>query len=610
MVGIVIKPKMWRLLLCLVVSGTILCPTADSSGDIDKSKYITVDEIKPGMKAYCLTAYKGTEIEKFGLDVLDVVHNYRPGKDAILVQGTDERFIHTGPVSGCSGSPVYIDGRLAGALAFGWSYSKDPLYGVTPIADMLKTGIEGGPTQSPGQIGFAFNFSKPIDLAEIDRRMRRSRSGKGHAGSASHNDGYAPLRCPLVTSHLPAEVIDQLNGSIEPFGLVAVAGISGSDARTAGDARLAPGASLAVPLVAGDITMEAIGTVTEVVGDKVYGFGHSFLGYGPIDFPMATGTVHTVVSRLEHSFKFASSLEIVGALRADESSAIVGFIGAEAKMIPLTINIERYNDLRRSYNCQLAVNRLYTPVMLQAAVAGAALTRGSLPPDHMVEYKVNIGIKGAEPIRFENLSSDTGIIEVLIEGTVPVALLMNNPYRKVEFESLDFDIRITPKSVASQIWSLDLSETKVKAGQAVDASIVIESVRAGKKRYEHRLEIPENLPPGKYDFIVTGRSGYMNYLMKAAPFRFLPQNLSSLIEVLNTILRVEKDKMFCLLVLPPGGVAVEKAELPDLPATKALVLSDPKRTLTIQPYPRWIEKSFSTGTVIGNTKRVKITVEK
>ena len=119
-----------------------LCGTCIASDGLDKTKYITVDEISPGMKAYCKTVYKGVEIEEFALEVVDVIRDMQPGKDAILVIGTDERFIHTGPVSGCSGSPVYIDDRLAGALAFGWSFSKDALYGVTPIEEMLRVGTE------------------------------------------------------------------------------------------------------------------------------------------------------------------------------------------------------------------------------------------------------------------------------------------------------------------------------------------------------------------------------------------------------------------------------------------------------------------------------------
>jgi len=377
------------------------------------------------------------------------------------------------------------------------------------------------------------------------------------------------------------------------------------------DVRLVPGACLVVPLLAGDITMEIIGTVTEVVGDDVYSFGHGLLGYGPIDLPMATGQVHTVVSSLYRSFKFASALEIVGALRTDESTAVRGRIGAKARMIPLTITVDRYNDAeRREYNCQVANNRLLTPWVLRSAVAGAALMLGRLPPDHMIRYKVTIGLEGFEPIVFENVSTALGLNEMIVEGTVPVALLMNNPYEKVDIESVDFDVRIVPKNIVSHIWSVDLSDSKVKAGQEVDVSVVVESYLSEKKKYQFSLRIPYGLAPGRYDLNICGGYGYREFLRRAAPYRFVPQNLATLIEAMNNLLHISRDRLYCLLVLPPSGVTVEKAELPDLPATKALVLQDAKRTLIAQPYPHWLEKSFHTGTVIINKKIMHITVEK
>ncbi|MCJ7777722.1 MAG: hypothetical protein MUP16_05345, partial [Sedimentisphaerales bacterium] len=465
----------------------------------DPAKYIGIDEIRPGMEAYCLTIYKGTEVEKFGLEVLSVVRNITPGRDAILVQGTDERFIHTGPVWGCSGSPVYIDGRLAGALAFAPSFSKDPLYGVTPIKEMLRVGQVSFSRQNAGQMagtsdpakggwetGFGFDFSKPIDFAEIDRQITTGRlSGKNIRG------GLTFLPCPLITSGLPAEVCEQLNTSVESFGLVAVPGIAAGGTPNAvksvwepNDVQLAPGACLTVPLVTGDITMTAVGTVTEVVGDKVYGFGHGLLGYGAIDLPMATGQVHTVVSSVVRSFKFASAVEIVGALTTDESAAVRGQIGAKAKMIPLVITVDRYNDTqKRVYNCRIADNRLLTPILLQPVVAGAALMLGSLPPDHTVEYKVIIGVEGANPVTFENISTGVGLDEMLEESTASVAILLNNPYEKVDIKSIDFDVRIVPKNVSSRIWSVDLSDSRVKAGQELDVTVVVESFLAEKKEY-------------------------------------------------------------------------------------------------------------------------------
>jgi len=599
--------------------GVLSCTFCWADDEFDKSKYIGIDEIKPGMKGYCLTTFKGTKIEKFAVDVLSVVHNIGPGKNAILVQGTDKRFIHTGPVAGCSGSPVYINGRLAGALAFGWIFSKDPLYGVTPIKEMLAVGRKGPNAKSHSrEAGFVFDYSTPIDFARIGKQLSNTRSLVAGSLSATglQRSGFGRLPCPLIISGLSAGVCERLGTVVEPLGLMAVAGIGGTEELETQNskleaAKLVPGATLAVPLVSGDIKMDVIGTVTEVVGDKVYGFGHSFLGYGAVDLPMATGKVHTVVSSVYRSFKFATAVETVGALRKDESTAIFGQVGAKARMIPLTISVDRYNDAEKQlYNCRVVNNQTLTPLMLQLAVSGAALMRGTLPPEHYLKYEVTIAVTDAEPITFENVSTSLGLNELLRESTGVVAILMNNPYKKVGIKSIDVRLHIVPKNIVSRIWSVDLSDSKVKAGDEIKIGVVVETFLAEKKRYEARLKIPDELAPGRYELIVCGGYNYQIFLRKAAPYKFIPQNLSSLIGAINNILAIKRDKLYCLLVLPPGGVSIEQAELPDLPATKALLLQDAKRTLKTLPYQHWVEKDQPTGTVIIDKKVMSITVEK
>ncbi len=574
----------------------------------DPTRYIGLDEIKPGMKAYCLTEYGVAGIEKFDLEVVDVLRNMEPGKDAIMVKGTDERFIHTGPVSGCSGSPVYIDGRLAGALAFMWPYAKDPLYGATPIVEMLMVGRGRGvdsTRSNAAQAGFTFDFTAPIDLVEIDRQLRSTmiRTNRGLGGASF-------LPCPLITTGLPAAVSEQLRAVVEPSGFMVVAGGGSGNIEGGENLRLVPGASLAVPMVSGDITMCVYGTVTEVVDNTVYGFGHSLLGYGQVDLPMATAKVHTVISSIATSFKLASVVETVGALEIDEAAGIIGQIGARAKTIPLTIRIDRFNDTeQRVYNCRLVHNRQLTPLYLRVTIAGASLHLGDFPPDHTLEYKVAIGIKGGEQVAFENISTGLGLNEIIIESISSVALLMNNPYERVEIESLDFDIRILPENIVSHIWSAELSDSKVKAGQSVDIGVVVESVLAGKKEYRHSLEIPRDLAPGKYELTVCGSRDYERFLAKAAPYRFVARSVPQLIDALNNSLQIDRDRLYFLLALPSGGVTIEKAELPDLPATKALILRDTKRTLRILPYSHWIEQSLETGTVVIDKKTLRITVE-
>ena len=586
---------------------------------LDKNRYLGLDEIKPGMQAYCLTVYEGTEVEKFELQVLDVVRGLVPGmpsRDIILVQGKDDRFVETGPVAGCSGSPVYIDGRLAGALSFGFLFSKDPLYGVTPIEEMLRagqspqyalSGAAGADTRM--QPGFVFDYSKPLDLAEIDGVVRACSLSPSVAPA-----GAALLPCPMIVSGLPDDVIGQLAASVGSSGLMPLAGMSvgaygGSQTQ---DIALVPGACLAIPLVTGDVKIDVIGTVTEVVGDQVYALGHNFLGYGPVDLPMGTARVHTVVSSVARSFKLASAVEIVGALRADESTAVRGQLGVMPRMIPVKVQVQRYNDVeQRVFNCRIANNRLLTPRLLGWVVSGTSLILGMLPPNHMVEYKVNVALAGStDGIAFRNVSTGRGLKEMMVETTAPVALLMNNPYRDVKIESIDVQVNISAKNVEGYIWSVELSDSQVKPGDQVRFAVVLESFLAEKKRYEGSISLPKELRPGKYELLVCGARHYLRYLRSAAPYRFVPQNFSGLVESLNSILRVKRDRLYCLLTLPPGGVVLEKAELPDLPATKALVLQDATRTLRTVPYKHWLEKSFDVGGIVVDRQVMQVEVKR
>ena len=184
----------------------------------DSAKYISIDEIKPGMEAYCLTEYSIAGIEKFNLDVIDVVRDLEVGKNVILVKGTDERFIKTGPVAGCSGSPVYIEGKLAGALAFTWTYSTEPLYAATPIADMLMIDqVEKSPTSK--QVVLDYDYTVPVNFTRVNNSYKKSLTKLLKTSS-----GLNPLPCPLITSGIPINITEQFKSITEPLGLMIVSG--------------------------------------------------------------------------------------------------------------------------------------------------------------------------------------------------------------------------------------------------------------------------------------------------------------------------------------------------------------------------------------------------
>jgi hypothetical protein len=578
----------------------------------DSQRYIKVSEIKPGMPAYCLTDYGEHGIEKFELKVLDVVFGIRdlePGRSSILVMGMDERFKHTGLVAGCSGSPVFIDGRLAGALAWGYTFSKDPLYGVTPIEEMLEVGESNGSGTAggvPHTAAVTFDFSKPIDLVEIDKQFTAHK-----VLASSSPNGPTALPCPLLISGLPGETCQQLTAPLESMGFMAVASPGGADPTREGGNVLQQGGTLAIPMVMGDIRMSAVGTVTEIRGDRVYGFGHSLFGGGPTNLPMASGRVYTVVSNLVSSFKMATCSNIVGAITCDQSGAVVGKVGEKPRMIPLTIHCERYNAIEPcAYNCQVAYHQELTPALVRAAISVAGLRGGPFPPGHTVTYESTINLDDGRSIHFSNTSANAELGEPGVEMAGALALLMNNPFHVAEIKDLRFDVHVTPRNIASYLWSVEVARPKVKPGDTIQAEVVVESFLKEKKKYQVSLEVPDNLPPGKYNLMFLGVREYESFLRKSVPYRFLATNYQTMVDSLNNVLNVNRTKLYCLLVLPPNGIALERAELPNLPGTKALILQSDRRAVSIQPYPRWIEKTVETGTVIGDKEMVPITVHR
>lgn len=575
----------------------------------DAQRYIRIDEVKPGMDAYCLTDYGVAGIEKFSLKVLNVIRDFDPGRNAILVMGTDERFKHTGPVGGCSGSPVYIDGRLAGALAFGWTFSKDPLYGVTPIEEMIEVGLMDGshaPAASSGTAALTFDFSRPIQVREAAEQLAAGRLFGGATAS-----GATLLPCPLLVSGLSSEACQYVTGQLEAMGFMAMAGAGSGEKTKSGPTELVPGGTLTMPLVTGDIKMNVLGTVTEVRDGRVYGFGHSFLGYGPTSLPMAGGEVYTVISSVQRSTKLGASTEIVGAITIDGAGAVFGRLGAKADMIPVNVRVERFNTLEsRTYACQVVRNEMLTPALVRSALSGAAFQAGSFPPEHCVEYHATIDLDDGQSIRFGNTSANMELVEASGEVAGALTMLMNNPFGGPAVKAVQFDVSMTPKNIDSYIWSVDIEDSKIKPGQEIRADVVIESYLKEKRRYPIRIEAPEDLAPGKYSLMFLGSREYENFLRKSLPYRFVATNYQTLVDALNAALNVSRTKLYCLLVLPPDGIMLEKAELPRLPRTKALVLQSEKRAVPVVPYAQWVEEVVETGTVIADKEIVAVTVEK
>ncbi len=583
----------------MILSGVVLvslCACVDAV-ELDRSRYIGLDEIRTDMEAYCLTVLKGNEIEKFPMKILSIVRNFEPKRDAILVVGTDERFIHAGPIHGCSGSPVYIDGRMAGALAAGWDGSKDPFYLVTPIEEMLRIGTAGGGRGAgSGEVSPVIDFSQPVVFAEITRRFH-----------AIEQD----CRLPVVTS-LPPSVCKELTSQFEAMGMTVIAAGNTAGTDEAGAAvEYKPGSVLSIPLVSGDISMAPTGTVTEVVGNKVYAFGHNFMGTGPTDLPMGGGMVHAVIPGIMYTSKLTTPGAVKGAIRFDEAAGVRGQIDAEAKTIGLRIRVDRYNDPQEQiYNCRLAVDRLRTPMMLQSVIIAAISMHGSLPPEHTLRYKGRVDIAGYGEIVFENISSGRRYSEIASEALSIAGLLLTNPYERVEINDLEFDIKITPENSRTVIRTVNVSDNSVKPGETITASVLLQSYLSQLSLKRIDITVPRDLVPGSYEITIAGGYDYEKFVRKTASYKFMAYDTPTLVKTLGDLLSIKRDRLYIMMALPSSGVVIKRVELPDLPATKALLLSDEKRTIPMQKYQRWIENSIDVGLVVVGSQQIKITVKK
>ncbi len=582
----------------MILSGLVLVSLSASvaAAKLDKSRYIALDEVRTDMEAYCLTVLKGNNIERFPLKILSIVRNFEPKRDAILVVGTDERFIHAGTIHGCSGSPVYIDGRLAGALAAGWDGSKDPLYLVTPIEDMLRIGTAGSREGvGPKDVWRGINLSQPVAFADITQQFH-----------AIEQD----CKLPVVTS-LPQSVCEELTAQFEAMGMTPIAAGNTAGTGVAGEpVEYKPGAVLSIPLLSGDITMAPTGTVTEVVGNKVYAFGHYFTGVGPTDLPMGGGTVHAVIPGILYAQKLTTPGAIKGAIRFDEATGVYGQIDAEAKTIGLRMSVDRYNDPeQRVYNCRLAVDRLRTPIMLQSAIIAAISMHGSLPPEHTLRYKGHVDIVGYGKIAFENISSGRRYSEIASEALSIAGLLLTNPYEKIEINDLAFDIKITPDNSRAVIRTVNITDNSVKPGETITASVLLQSHLSQLSLSRIDITVPRDLAPGSYEITIAGGYDYEKFIRKTASYKFMAYDAPTLVKTLGYLLSIKRDRLYIAMALPSTGVVIKRAELPHLPATKALLLSDEKRTIPTEKYQQWIANSIDVGRVVVGSKQIKITVK-
>src|SRR5437867_5401067 len=313
-----VRPHVVRRLLALFL--TLLSSLVAAAA---AAETVPLAQIQKGMRGYGVTVFEGNKLEKFDVEILGVLHNIGPGQNLILAKINSPQVQRAGVIAGMSGSPVYIDGKVIGALAYSWQFAKEPVAGITPIEEMLKIADLGTNTgavvvaATPRMTGA--EFLGAIANHKTTELFEKLESGFMHASPA----GVKPIAIPLSLSSFAPETISRFSNVLDTMGFIAVpSGSGGGQPPAAVEAEFRPGDAIGAVLLNGDFNVAATGTVTFIDGNRIYAFGHPFLDIGEVSFPMAKSEIVTVMPILASSFKFASTGKIVGSFRQDRSTGI------------------------------------------------------------------------------------------------------------------------------------------------------------------------------------------------------------------------------------------------------------------------------------------------
>ena len=591
--------------------------------NFDESRYLDIDQVHTGMHGYGLTVFHGTQIERFEVEVVSVMRNFRPKRDAILIRCLDERFEQARGVSGVSGSPVYFDDKLAGAMAFGWSFSEEPLYGVTPIRQMLAVQrdhrSQHNSSTSPKTDRLCFDrhayadlMAQPL-LKPSDITLLLRRSGLARTDSMVRpvdQSALLPLPLPMVLGGFDDTFLEQLQLQLGPLALrrgLAGTAVMAETAETV--PKLQPGATITIPLITGDMSGFVLGTVTEIVGESVYGFGHAWNGRGSANWPMGTGYIHTFVSRTDLSFKLGQALGIVGAIRSDETAGIYGQIGYPVESIPVRVKVNWLKTGETdTFETRIAQDKRMDPLLATMVGVNAVLYRGGLPRDHTINYAVEMFFDQTEPIRFKNVSTAQGVNDIISDVLMPLAMVLNNPWQPVKLTSLNMQTTVTGNDTLCFVKSVQIPHRVFRPGDTVKARVILEPRRASVLSRVLHLSLPQDIEPGDYKIAVGDFQTHYRQLRSAQPHRYQAFDADDVARILQERLSISRRHLYLSAILPARGLAIEGHAMPDLPASRAMMLNDQSRKLISHNFRRLISTDVETDYLVvgGETFNIQI----
>ena len=554
-----------------------------------------LSEIRPGLKGVGRSVFEGSKIEEFQVDVLGVLKNISPRQSVILARLSGGQVERTGVLAGMSGSPVYIDGRLAGAVALGFQFSKEPIAGITPIEEMLQSSEEESGHKSP-ETKSAWWFEPGTDTGVGPRLISSGTPDLLPPALNRSNPVFwegqetslVPVATPLVLSGFTSGAIEQFLGPLHSLGLIPVqGGGSGTadDNNAWGDpTRIQPGSMISVELVRGDMGASADGTVTMVDKDHIYAFGHPFLSAGPTEIPFAESQVITVLPSYSNPMKITTPGRLLGAIGQDRATGIFGVLGQKARTIPVDMEIVSSRGISRSYHFEVVNDRFLLPFLINFTAFSAIGSTERLVGESTLRVEQTISLDGLPEIKGENFVSGNANIAVAAaqSAATPLAYLMQSGLAPLDIHNIHLKIVSTDRRMAQELEQVWGSKREVKAGEAIEVTALLRSQDGKETLQKATVEIPASLTPGPLT-ITVGDGSSMDRQETGRPVRpFLPQNPQQLIRAINKSRR--NNRLYVRLARVETGFVLQGENFPSPPPSVVRTLTaDPAVSTNILP---------------------------
>ena len=567
--------------LCILAVLTVVALASDSSSN---PNLMPLDQVRAGMKGYGMSVFQGSKPERFEVEVLGTLEGVPNPKQSLVIARLSGALVdRTGVFAGMSGSPVYIDGKLVGAVAYAFPFAKEAIAGITPIKYMIDI-FEQGQREEPRSsqhISFktligqsastSFDSLPALPSAQIGARAATGGELAPYVGQT-----IVPIATPVTFSGIPQNVVDTFAGDLRKIGIQPIAGVGGGSSLgpmvPSNENTLAPGSSVSVQLVRGDFMIDAAGTVTHRDGDRIYAFGHPFLSSGTTSWPMAESSIVTVVPNLNNSFKLSAAGNLVGSINQDRATGVYGQLGEKPLMVPVRLTVHTSRNKTETYNFEIVSDAFLTPLLTKITMFSAIAATERQIGNQTLKLSGSIAIKGQSDIRLDNsFTSPNGAALFAVNAVAqPLAVLLSSGFNALDLRGIDVDVTSTDTRSSGSLNRLWIDKTEVRRGESIEMQAFARNDNGSEFVERIPLIIPADAPIGPL-VITVGDGASLNQSDRTQPSAdFTPRDLGQLVRAINKLKR--NNRLYVRVMRTGTGAIVNNEEMPVLPPSMLATL--------------------------------------